>query len=101
MELIAEFLLLHEFVFFPISADNVAALVEDSCSDYKKELNSILVCLPLFTSAMSFLAIWEPMKPAPPPMQTLTIPSGPTSDGFAALNSFAKLAPMTATQDCV
>jgi hypothetical protein len=41
--------------------------------------------------------MWEPINPAPPPMQTLMTPLDPTSSGCAALNSVAKLFPIVIT----
>jgi hypothetical protein len=39
------------------------------------------------TSSFNRFAMWDPMNPPPPPMQTLMTPSAPASSGWAFLNS--------------
>jgi hypothetical protein len=48
----------------------------------------------VITSAISLFAMWDPMKPAPPPMQTLMTPFEPISSGWAFLKSLPKLFPI-------
>jgi hypothetical protein len=72
VELVAELIGLHELVIFPVRTHNIASLYNIPCGIVKNGwINDKTTSL---TSAMSCLAMWEPINPAPPPTQTFNLP---------------------------